>query len=98
MKSIAESEIKLQYRNRIITQMRSRKGNMLLEEADMKEIEQYMENIARPNNEEAPLPPKYVYLSCGVTFNSLSLFIVDDAQRTIFSLSLQRIRTVVLIS
>lgn len=40
-----------------------------------------------------PLPPTYVYIHCGITFTSLSLFLVDDAQRTIFEITLQRIRT-----
>lgn len=95
VRAIAEAEVKVQYRNRIITKMIGKKGNMLLEDADLTEIEQYMEKLARPNVDEAPLPPEYVYMHCGISFTCLSLFIVDETQRTIFSITLQRIRAVV---
>jgi hypothetical protein len=66
--------------------MINKKGNIVLDETEMDEIEQYMDRLARSPNEDAPLPAAYIYLHCGIVLNSLSLFIINESQRAIFSI------------
>lgn len=78
-----------------MTKYTKRTGNSLLDPSDVKEIEEYMEKLAKPPSEETKLPKDYVYLKCTISFRELSLFLVNDVKKPVFSLTLLRIKLVI---